>query len=54
MKTITIESTADRIDELLDCDGINIGGIIFIKRPIVIEIMAAYKHKILNELKVND
>jgi len=51
MKTITIELAADQIDELLDCEAINIGSVIFIKRPTVIEIMAAYKHKILNELK---
>jgi len=51
MKTITIELTTSRIDELLDCEAINIGGVIFIKRPTVIEIMVAYKHKILNELK---
>ena len=51
MKTMTIELTAAQIDELLDCEAINIGGAIFIKRPTVIEIMAAYKHKTINELK---
>jgi len=54
MKTIIIELAADQVNELLDCEAINIGGVIFIKRPTVIEIMAAYKHRILTcETRVN-
>ena len=51
MKTFELDVTEEQVNDLLECDALNIGGTLFIKKKVVVEGMVMYAKKKIDEEK---